>query len=608
MLLFHGTLFSQSNRWQQAVEYKMDIQMDVKSHQFKGKQNLIYTNNSPDTLNRVFYHLYFNAFQPGSMMDVRSRNIQDPDGRVKDRISKLKENEIGYQKVASLTQNGKAVNFEVSGTILEVTLNEPILPGAKTEFNMEFKAQVPLQIRRSGRDNHEGIAYSMTQWYPKLAEYDHEGWHSNPYIGREFHGVWGDFDVKITIDSKYTIGGTGYLQNPDEIGHGYEDAGTEVKHGKGKLTWHFVAKNVMDFAWGADADYTHTTAQVPNGPKLHFFYQSNNKTEKNWTDLKSYAVKAFEYMNEHFGKYPYEQYSFVQGGDGGMEYPMATLLLGETSFRGLVGTAVHELIHSWYQHLLGTNESLYAWMDEGFTSYATSEVMSVLFNSNQNPHKYSYLGYLSLVKAGLEEPSSLHADHFNTNRAYSISAYSKGAVFLNQLKYIIGKEAFDRGMLRYFNTWKFKHPTPNDFIRIMEKESGLELHWYLNYWIHTTKTIDYAIKSVKDQNDKTQVTLERIGEVIMPIDLLVEYKDGSKKLYYIPLRVMRGEKKNDGYGGEWIVKEDWPWTYPTYTLEIEGTLDDIKKIEIDPKLGMADTNRDNNQLNKNKIKQLQQAD
>src|SRR6056297_2516664 len=178
--------------WQQRAEYEMDINVDAENHRFTGSQKLTYQNNSPDTLKRVFYHLYFNAFQPKSMMDVRSRTIQDPDRRVRDRIYQLPEDEIGYHKINSLTQDGKAVEYKVDGTILEVTLNKPILPGKKTVFQMEFNSQVPRQIRRSGWANAEGVEFSMSQWYPKMSEYDDDGWHPNPYIGREFYGVWGD--------------------------------------------------------------------------------------------------------------------------------------------------------------------------------------------------------------------------------------------------------------------------------------------------------------------------------------------------------------------------------------------------------------------------------
>ena len=196
----------------------MSIDFDSDKHQFKGEQVIKYTNNSPDVLDKAFYHLYFNAFQPESMMDVRSRTIADPDRRVGDRISKLSKEEIGYQKVKSLKVDGKKVKYKIVGTILEVDLSKrKIMPGETVSLEMKFEGQVPLQVRRSGRDNAEGIDYSMSQWYPKLSEYDYQGWHSNPYVGREFHGIWGDFDVKITMDRKYTIGATGVLQNAKQI-------------------------------------------------------------------------------------------------------------------------------------------------------------------------------------------------------------------------------------------------------------------------------------------------------------------------------------------------------------------------------------------------------
>lgn len=200
------------NYWQQQVDYQMDISFDVSNHQFKGKQKLTYINNSPDTLKRIFYHLYFNAFQPNSMMDVRSRTISDPDRRVGDRISKLTASEIGYQKVQSLTQGSEKLDFVVEGTVLEVTLARPILPGQTTVFNMEFEGQVPVQIRRSGRNNAEGIDYSMAQWYPKVAEYDERGWHAHPYVGREFYAPWGDFEVNITLIRTMCLPGLAFFK------------------------------------------------------------------------------------------------------------------------------------------------------------------------------------------------------------------------------------------------------------------------------------------------------------------------------------------------------------------------------------------------------------
>ncbi|MEM9848511.1 MAG: M1 family metallopeptidase [Bacteroidota bacterium] len=603
-LIFFAFLFisialvAQPDRWQQGAEYEMNIDFDVTKHRFEGTQKLVYYNNSPDTLDRVFYHLYFNAFQPGSMMDVRQYNV-DSDPRVGQRISKLGPNEIGYHKVTSLKQDGMATTYETVGTILEVELAKPILPNSKTTLEMVFNSQVPLQIRRSGRMNKEGIDYSMAQWYPKLSEYDYQGWHANPYVGREFHGVWGDFDVKISIDKDYVVGATGYIQNPEEVGHGYNESGKQKKK-KGKITYHFKAPNVHDFVWAADPDYKHTTRKTPDGILMRFFYQENEKTKENWEALPEVMEEVFDYANKNYGKYPYEVYAFLQGGDGGMEYPMATLITGERNFPSLVGVSIHELMHSWYQMVLGTNESLYAWMDEGFTSFASAEISNHLRKKKMlqgkvsaNPHAGSFRGFSFFAKSGQEEPMSTHADHFVSNRAYGVSAYTKGSIFMAQLKYILGEEAFRRGILRYYDTWKFKHPNPNDFIRIMEKESGLELDWYKEYMVNTTHTIDYAVEGMVEANGKMMLTLKRNGLFPMPVDVLVTYKDGSQELFNIPLRIMRGEKPAmEMEGIKYTTAEDWPWTHPEYQLEVSKA---VKSAKIDPYRGMVDVEVENNE-------------
>ncbi|GAB4231591.1 MAG: M1 family metallopeptidase [Ekhidna sp.] len=576
----------------------MDIDFNTENHQFTGKQTLKYTNNSPDTLDQVFYHLYFNAFQPGSMMDVRSRSIEDPDGRVKDRISKLKPNEIGYHKIQSLTQNGKALTYEMEGTVLEVKLAEPILPGQTSTFDMAFESQVPIQIRRSGRNNAEGIDYSMAQWYPKMAEYDETGWHAHPYIGREFYAPWGDFMVNITIDKDYVVAASGVLQNADEIGYGYEDEGVKVKRKGKRLTWSFKAENVHDFLWAADPDYKHVIARVEGGPDLHFFYQEGSQT-KAWEELPGLAVKAFTYMQENFGKYPYPHYSIIQGGDGGMEYPMATLVTGHRNIQSLLGVTVHEGFHSWYQGLLATNESYYAWMDEGFTTYATAETMSHVLGGSDRTQNNNYQTYMYLAKSGKEEPLSTHSDHFTTNFAYGLGSYYKGAIALAQMNYLIGKEKTASALKKYYYQWRFKHPDDKDWIRVFEKESGLELNWYLEYWVNTTHTIDYGIQSVTATKDsKTKVTLEKIGGMPMPMDIYVTFSDGTKKMFYAPLVIMRGEKENDS-GLERVVLPDWPWTNKEYSFTIDTPIDNVTKVQIDESGYLADINEENNTWEKN---------
>jgi hypothetical protein len=576
------TYNSSTGYWQQKVNYEMDIDMNVNNFQYTGTQKLVYTNNSPDVLDKVYYHLYFNAFQPGSEMDVRSRTIADPDSRVGDRISKLSDSEIGYLKVKSLAQDGQSINHTTVGTILEVTLAKPIQPGASTTFDMNFEGQVPVQIRRSGRNNKEGVALSMTQWYPKMAEYDFEGWHTPPYIGREFHGIWGDFDVKISIDKTYVLGGTGYLQNPNEIGYGYE-TGTVKRPAGDKLTWHFKAPNVHDFTWAADPGFQHDTYPGPNGVTLHFLYKRDPAIQENWKNLQPKTAEMMTYFNEYVGTYPYKQYSVIQGGDGGMEYAMCTLITGRRKFTSLLGVTAHELAHTWFQFLLATNESKHEWMDEGFTTYISSRCMNHILDRNlDNPHKGSYGSYFRLVSSGREQPMTTHADRYAYNRAYSIAAYSKGSIFLAQLEYVIGKDNLEKTLRKYFDDFKFKHPTPNDIKRTAEKVSGIHLDWYLTDWAQTTNTIDYGVKEING----TKVVLERIGLMPMPIDITVKYADGSSEEFYIPLRMMRGGKQTTA-----TQKADWPWAYPTYTLETNKA---IQSVEIDPSELMADVDRANN--------------
>lgn len=593
MLMTCITFAQNHSYWQQHVDYKMDIDMNVDNYQYKGKQELVYTNNSPDVLTRVYYHLYFNAFQPGSEMDVRSRTIADPDRRVKDRISKLEQHEIGFIKVQSLTQNGKALSYETVGTVLEVDLAQPIQPGEQVTFDMEFLGQVPVQIRRSGRNNREGVVLSMTQWYPKMAEYDFEGWHADPYIGREFHGVWGNFDVKLTIDKNYVVAGTGYLQNPNQIGYGYETG--KVKRPKGdKLTWHFKAPNVHDFTWAADPDYVHDTMQVPDGPLLHFFYKNTLEDvyKERWKALQPKTVGLMQFFSENVGAYPYEQYSVIQGGDGGMEYAMCTLITAKRSMNSLVGVTGHELAHTWFQFLLATNEAKHEWMDEGFTNYmeglAFDNVMAV---HDEHPNERAYKSYIDLALSGKEQPLSTHADRYEYNRSYSVAAYSKGSVFIEQLGYIIGDDNLKKAIKLYFKEWAFKHPTPNSIIRAAEKVSGLELDWYLMDFAQTTNTIDYGVRGITENNGTSTVILQRVGLMPMPLDIEVTLKDGSKQHYYIPLQMMRGEKP---VANNVTVLKDWAWAYPTYRFEIKATKKDIKSVEIDPKNKMADVNKYNN--------------
>ncbi|WP_314337935.1 M1 family metallopeptidase [Capnocytophaga leadbetteri] len=601
---------AQDNHWQQQADYQMNVTMNVKNFQYKGVQKVTYINNSPDTLTTVFFHLYFNAFQPNSEMDANLQTLPDPDGRMatnvgtpqrpiyESRIAKLTPDEIGYLRVKKLTQDGVPATISHESTILKVTLPTPILPHSRTVLGLDFEGQVPVMIRRAGRNSPDGVALSMAQWYPKMVAYDHKGWHTTEYLGREFYGVWGNFDVKITLDKTYLVGASGVLQNPNEIGFGYEDKGVKVPTTKSATkTWHFIAERVHDFTWAADPQYVHDKHQLADGKTIHFIYKKYKDT---WKQIQEPMLKVFDYYNQLVGKYPWPQYSFIQGGDGGMEYAMCTLMVGNEKYERLVGTAAHELAHAWFQHLLATDEAAYPWMDEGFTSYIEylAEHQILKTKKTANPFDSAYKGYFGLVKSGFQEPTITHSDRFATNYAYSVTAYYKGLLFLTQLDYLMGNEALQKTLKRYYNEYAFKNPTPNDFIRIAEKVSGMQLQWFLNEFMETDHTADYAISKVEGKGNKTEVTLKRVGRLPLSIDLWVTDKAGNIRYVYVPLRMTYAEKPNIYPVYPRTVFPAWGWGNPTYTFTLDMPLEDIKSITLDPENKSVDTDKENNSFSK----------
>jgi aminopeptidase N len=233
-------------------------------------------------------------------------------------------------------------------------------------------------------------------------------------------------------------------------------------------------------------------------------------------------------------------------------------------------------------------------MDEGFTTFiSTLAVNEVLKENKPFPLERSYSGYLNLARSGVEQPQSTNANRYHYNYAYESTAYNKGAVFLGQLGYIIGNENLFKTLQAYYNEYQFKHPVPNDVRRIAERVSGIQLRWYLTDWTQTANTIDYAVGEVKAFEGGTQVVLERKGMMPMPLDILVEFEDGSKEIYYIPITLMRGGKENP-YPFSWNIEKDWSWSNPKYILNIPKKTENIKLITIDPSFYLADLNRKNN--------------
>jgi hypothetical protein len=602
-LLAPSALGQSPEQWGQRVDYEMDISLHAQEHQYTGHQTLTYTNNSPDTLRTAYYHLYFNAFHPESMMAERNRQLPDPDGRIVPRIFTLGPEERGWHRVRSLTQDGQSVEYDIYDTVMRVDLAEPIPPGASTTFEMRWRAQVPLQTRRSGRDSRgDRIDFTMTQWYPKMAAYDERGWHANYYVNREYYAPFGSFDVEITLPAEYTIGATGILQNPGEVGHGYDLEGngswrpSDGGPSADSLTWHFTAENVHNFAWAADPDYIHDKVTA-DGTTHHILYKP--AVAEQWRPLTNDMPELTAFFSREYGDYAYPQMTVAQGGDGGMEYPMFTAVSSydgpefeeKSSRASVLGTTVHEFAHMWYYAALGSNEADYAWMDEGFTSYATSEGFSHLTGADLG---HSPTSIVRLQKLGLYEGMSTPADWFETNAAYGVTSYPGGEMVVDLLGYVIGDEQRDRWLKRYFRERKFQHPDPYDLELFAEQESGLMLDWYFWQFTRSTRTLDDEIDDLHNtrvgDGYEASFSLEREGTIRMPHDVRLTLEDGSTQWVNVPLASMHGHKPvPDG----WVVTEPWPWVTPekTFTVQVPSP---VETAELDPNGRTPDVNRLNN--------------
>lgn len=626
--------------WQQRVEYTMDISVDVSAHSYDGKQTLKYTNNSPDTLREVFYHLYYEAFKPGSVMDRRNASL--PDGRL--RIGELLPDEQGGVSVSAMTQDGNAVTWRVEETILRVQLAQPLPPGATTSISMTWRTRIPKLTRRGGWMSREGVEFSMSQWYPKLCEYDASGWHNDEYAGREFYGVWGDFNVTITLPAHYIVGATGVITNPQEVRCGYEvqfpknDASessirgaratnatiritdplgepfpppifyrdttiTQPAKGEtGMKTWRFRAENVHDFAWVADPDYIHRIVEW-NGITVHILVEQSIAFA--WRNAADYTIRSMEYFTQRFGDYTWPQFTVAMAGDGGMEYPMLIMITGNRGEQSLAAVIAHELGHQWFYGMVGNNETQEAWMDEGLTQFLTEEAMrNVLFPLRINPYTgleemiYPWDDHpwrdvestYSLTMGGFIEPLSTFHDWHSDGRT-AAEVYFKGMAVVRMMRDMLGDSLFNHGIRTYVNRWRYRHPSYRDFEKAMEDATGLRLDWFFNQWIIQNKTCDYAIDALRSEqspNGAWQTTLELSNrdQIVMPLDIYLYYDDGTVANANIPVEVWQKPRMNFNL-------PRWSWMERQYRTTFT-TPKQVVKAVVDPWLSMLDLDRTNN--------------
>ncbi len=618
-----------SDYWQQHVSYTISGTLIDSIHSFDGKLSVVYTNNSPDTLHEVWFHLYYNAFQPGSMMHERAKVTNDRG--VADKIDHYKRSDWGEQRISevfrpsdpegsTLGEKKHPLKFEITGTIMKVIMDYPLAPKSNVKISIPFFVQIPPLTRRGGWMNDAGIKYSMSQWYPKICEYDREGWHHQEYVAREFYGVWGDFDVTMNVPAKFCVGSTGQCQNPEEVGWGYDQIAKGVKKGKvypdsvfsaqhsPLIPWHFKASNVHDFAWVAH-EYIHEWDTWSDTVTVHCLYKANE--EQTWKEAMPNTFFMLDHHSKKVGWYQYRNFTNTHGGDGGMEYPQ--LIMDGSASAGLIA---HEGGHQWFYGMLGNNETRYAFLDEGFTEFIEMTCQEAHYGRNQkmpgvelpwltrtfipedDTRRRYYSPYLDLATAGYEEPLTIPHDWFREG-VNAGQVYFKTLAGLAQFEYVLGDSVFWAGMKEYFRRWHFKHPNLNDFKRTMQDVSGADLDYYFDEWFASTRTIDYAacgLNSEKKQDGtyETTVKLKNKDLGVVPIDLTLHYEDGSTGIATIPLSVNQGLAYKKPETGR-LFFPSWDWVSPNY----EGSIMTPKEVswyEIDSSKRMMDLNRRNNVL------------
>lgn len=628
--------------WQQKVHYTLDVELDVRSHRLTGFERIEYTNQSPDTLRELYLHLYINAFRRNSLMEQYQRERYRAQGG--SLISYVRERYLGEQDVHSILDGGRApLLFEFDDTILRVHLDRPLLPGGSETLTIEFETKVPWLIRRMGWNNAEGIEFTIAQWYPKMCVYDAEGWHKAYYLGREFYGEFGTYDVAITLPSEYLVGATGRLVNARDIeemmakdpadtwSDRLRDTNTVVDSGQvtidlekvltrlseafrdstrspSRRTWRYHAENVHDFAWSADPDYLYERAEC--GPvRLHFLYQP--EVADQWVKMKEWVCTMMDYMNANVGPFAYSDFTVAQAGDGGMEYPGIVFITGNRGGFSLASVTAHELAHNWFYGMLGNDETTEAWFDEGITSYYTTRLMEHLFGRyamraydhplkarwypKEDARVTTFASYEWWARQGFEEKVLTTSDEFSSDRAYQMAAYYKGQIFMFALEYYFGPDRMNGLMRDFFSTWRLHHVSTEDFKRFLEKETGTELDWLFESWLNTTDRCDYGVAGVKGRwiSDngrrvyEATVDLERQGRLAMPVDVYVKLANDSLWSFRIPAR--SDDPDIDGLERRPL----WSPGVTRYALLLE--LDaEIEWVRIDTSLQLCDVNRLNN--------------
>ncbi len=596
-----GSGFPGPDYWQQRCDYEIDATLEPESGVIDASMRVTYTNNSPHTLRYIWMNLEQNLFNGDSI----GTNSRTPGS-----VMKMLEYDFGGgYRIERLETNGRALEMKVYDTLGRFDLPTPLASGQTLVFEMDFSFPVPPHLRRMGSEVVEqGKIFELAQWFPQVAKYDDvHGWNTLPYLGSgEFYTDFGDYRVNITVPRTYIVSGSGMLTNPQDVLTPTqqsrmneamrsdepvwiikpEEVGDPASRpaGDGMMTWRFRLDNARTFAWAASDAFRWDAASVAiadgRGGTRRVLCQSLYPREaKVWgpdhADGGStrYIRHSIEFYSDFLFPYPYPSMSNINGPEGGMEYPGIIFCGARNNPRGLFGVTDHEVGHNWFPMVINSDERRYMWQDEGFNTFINFYSKSARYGEDVDISR--------AVQQTMELCSSINCQPIVTapDRAWPRWVgglmYRKTGYGLYLLReFILGTERFDDAFHGYMDQWAFKHPQPSDFFRAMEDGAGADLNWFWRGWFLEPYALDQAIAGVKTVNDGAIVVLDNLGDMVMPVSMLVEYKDGSSERFDLPVEI-------------WHQTSRW-----RAGIDTGGKA--IRSVTLDPDEILPDTDRANN--------------
>ena len=581
------------NYWQLETDFTIKASLDPSTQTITGSEKILVHNNSKEDMNAIVLRLDHNIFR-GDVPRGSSVPAENTEGMVVTSI-KVEGESVDFNAPPRRSRNDPAT-LSVRGlqsTVATITLVNPIKAGTTAEVEIDWHTKLP------GGDNGRGhrmtqrfdsTLFQPTQWFPRLAKYDDlRGWETSLYLGpAEFHNNFGKFDVSITVPAGWIVSGTGVLQNPEEVltptvaerfanvlksdgevtivGEEEKGPGKATKAGD-KLTWHFVADKVNDFAWATSDRFIWkaTKANIPGKGPVPIYMVFIPERARLFEKAGENTKHALEFYSKLWAPYPFPQLTLQDGPSAGMEYPMV--------INSNQGAADHEAAHQWWPMMVGTNETRYGWMDEGFNQY-----MNILSGADSKGVDYNLdrLGQSYGRISGMEEEAPMMWSANDAGVMYGFQTYSKTPLMLSMLGGIVGDEAVINAMKKYTATWAFKHPSPWDYMFFMDNELGQNLDWFWYYWLFTTESVEGSIQNVTSSNGKTTVTVHQAGQMPSPVVLQVEFEAATD------VKMPNAKKINDT-----TFELTWPVSvWFDGSKNFDAVMDfgnaKIKKITLDP--------------------------